>query len=93
MRGYAVTHPAGTVVLPTGPEWDQLIYASAGVMTVETAEGTWVVPPHRALFAPAGADSRIVMHGRVSIRTLYLHRRLRRAAAGVEGDQRPTALA
>jgi len=29
VRGYAVTHPSGTVVLPTEPGWDQLLYASA----------------------------------------------------------------
>jgi hypothetical protein len=39
-RGYAVTHPSGTVVLPTEPGWDQLVYASAGVMTVDTRAGT-----------------------------------------------------
>ncbi len=71
VRGYAVTHPSGTVVLPTGPDWDQLLYASAGVMTVETDGGTWVIPPDRALWAPAGTTHRIVMHGRVSVRTLY----------------------
>ncbi|MDZ4827849.1 MAG: helix-turn-helix transcriptional regulator [Actinomycetota bacterium] len=72
VRGYAVTHPSATVVLPTGPGWDHLLYASAGVMTVETETGTWVVPPHRALWAPDGTPFRIVMHGRVSVRTLYL---------------------
>jgi AraC-like DNA-binding protein len=76
VRGYAVTHPSGTVVLPTEPGWDQLLYASAGVMSVVTEAGIWVIPPHRALWAPAGADHRIVMHGRVSVRTLYLRQRL-----------------
>jgi AraC-like DNA-binding protein len=72
VRGYAVTHPSGTVVLPTADGWDQLLYASTGVMTVEAASGTWVIPPHRALWAPDGVSCRIVMHGRVSVRTLYL---------------------
>ena len=39
MRGYAVTHPAGRVVLPAASGWNQLLFASAGVMTVETAAG------------------------------------------------------
>lgn len=72
VRGYAVTHPPGTIVLPTAPGWNQLVYASRGVMTVESDAGTWVIPPHRALWVPAGADHRIAMHGRVSVRTLYL---------------------
>ena len=32
----------------------QLIYASRGVMTVRTTPGTWVVPPQRAVWIPAG---------------------------------------
>jgi AraC-like DNA-binding protein len=80
-RGYAVTHPTATVVLPTAPGWDQLLYASTGVMTVETDDGTWVVPPHRALWAPDGTRYRIVMHGRVSVRTLYLRSELAAVAA------------
>jgi AraC-like DNA-binding protein len=78
-RGYAVTHPSGTVVLPTAGGWDQLLYASSGVMAVETDGGdggTWVVPPHRALWAPDGTRYRIVMHGRVAVRTLYLRSEL-----------------
>jgi AraC-like DNA-binding protein len=71
VRGYAVTHPTATVVLPTEPGWDHLLYASAGVMTVQSDVGTWVVPPHRALWAPDGIPFRVVMHGRVSVRTLY----------------------
>ena len=63
-------------MLPAASGWNQLLFASAGVMTVETAAGRWVVPPHRALWMPEGARPRIVMHGRVSIRTLYLDCRL-----------------
>ena len=72
VRGYAVTHPPGTVLLPIAPGWNQLLYASRGVMTIESGAGTWVLPPHRALWVPDGADHRIVMHGRVSVRTLYV---------------------
>jgi AraC-like DNA-binding protein len=72
VRGYAVTHPPGTVVLPQPPGWDQLIYASRGVMTVVTGVGTWVVPPHRAVWVPSGLAHRIDLSGRVSLRTLYL---------------------
>jgi AraC-like DNA-binding protein len=71
-RGYAVTHPAGTVVLPQGPGWDQLILAAGGVMTVETPDGLWVLPPHRAAWVPAGVEHRLVMSGTVRLRTLYL---------------------
>jgi len=55
---------------------DQLIYASKGVMTVDTAHGTWVVPPLRAVWIPAGTPHSVAMSGRVSMRTLYMHPRL-----------------
>jgi AraC-like DNA-binding protein len=57
-------------------EWDQLVYASHGVMTVQTSEGTWVVPTHRAVWIPAGIAHTIAMSGLVAMRTLYLKPRL-----------------
>jgi AraC-like DNA-binding protein len=72
VRGLAITYPSGTVVLPTERGWDHLVYAGAGVMSVETTVGTWVIPPHRAVWAPDATPFRIRMHGRVSVRTLYL---------------------
>ena len=55
---------------------DQLVYACAGVMTVITADGTWVVPPNRAVWVPAGVRHRLRMSGQVEMRTLYLRKRL-----------------
>lgn len=49
----------------------QLVFASAGVMTVRTREGLWVVPPLRGVWIPAGTPHSIVMSGVVSMRTLY----------------------
>lgn len=77
VRSYAVTHPSGTVRLPTESGWDLLLYATRGVMTVHSAEGVWVVPPNRALWAPDGRWFRIEMGGRVSVRTLYFRSGLR----------------
>jgi AraC-like DNA-binding protein len=71
-RGYAVTHPPGTVVLPQPPGWHQLLLATSGVLTVETAQGSWVVPPGRAVWVPDGMGHRLVMTGRVRVRALYL---------------------
>jgi AraC-like DNA-binding protein len=51
---------------------DQLVYATRGVMTVRTSEGTWVVPPRRAVWIPAKTAHSILMSGPVSMRTLYL---------------------
>jgi AraC-like DNA-binding protein len=41
-------------------------------MTVQTEDGTWVVPSHRAVWIPAGIDHSILMSGRVEMRTLYI---------------------
>ena len=55
---------------------DQLLFASEGVMTVETSEGVWVVPPLRAVWIPAETWHGVSMSGRVSIRTLYFQPKL-----------------
>lgn len=77
MRGYAVVHPPGQVVLPVEAGWDQLVYAATGVMTVSTADGSWVIPAHRALWVPDGAPATIRTRSRVAVRTLYLATTLR----------------
>jgi AraC-like DNA-binding protein len=53
-------------------EWDQLTYAASGVMRVHTDTASWVVPPHRAVWLPAGVKHYEEMHAPVSVRTLYL---------------------
>lgn len=68
----------GHVVPPHFHHEDQLVYACHGVMTVETGEGTWVVPPQRAVWIPGGIPHSILMSGSVSMRTLYLRPRLLR---------------
>lgn len=62
-------------------DWDQLVYASSGVMTVRTEAGTWIVPAQRAVWIPAGTPHQIRMSGRVSMRTLYLKPGLTRRLA------------
>jgi AraC-like DNA-binding protein len=58
---------------------DQLVFASRGVMTVHTSEGTWVVPPQRGVWIPANVPHRVAMSGAVAMRTLYLRARLVRS--------------
>jgi AraC-like DNA-binding protein len=83
-RRYQVTtlthdYPAGHVIPLHFHDRDQLVYASRGVMTVRTTDGTWVVPTHRAVWIPAAVPHTITMSGMVAMRTLYLKRRLARA--------------
>jgi AraC-like DNA-binding protein len=58
---------------------DQLVYACRGVMSVQSSDGTWVVPPQRAVWIPARVPHSILMSGSVSMRTLYLRARLARS--------------
>src|SRR6478735_478964 len=71
-------YPAGHVVPLHFHDFDQLVYASRGVMTVRTSQGAWVVPTHRAVWIPASVPHTITMSGRVAMRTLYLRPRLAR---------------
>jgi AraC-like DNA-binding protein len=51
---------------------DQLVFASQGVITVETAQGMWILPPSRALWIPSEVPHMVRMSGTVSLRTIYL---------------------
>lgn len=65
-------YAAGHVIPLHFHDWDQLVYASRGVMTVRTSRGTWVVPTDRAVWIPARIPHSIAMSGTVAMRTLYL---------------------
>jgi AraC-like DNA-binding protein len=48
----------------------QLIHPSRGVLRITTSEGTWVVPPQRAVWIPAGVAHAHEAHGPTQMRTL-----------------------
>lgn len=79
LRSYAVIHPRNLGLSERSyAAWDQLAYASRGVMTVATTDGLWIVPPHRAVWIPAGATYSVQTSGRVSLCTLFLRPTLSR---------------
>src|SRR6202041_439227 len=78
-RDYA----AGHVIPSHFHDRDQLVYASRGVMTIRTRDGTWVVPPNRAVWIPAEIAHSIRMSGAAAMRTLYLKPRI---AKGLPAD-------
>jgi AraC-like DNA-binding protein len=45
-------------------------------MSVQTDDGTWIVPPNRSVWIPARVGHSITMSGRVSMRTIYFLPRL-----------------
>lgn len=65
-------YASGHVVPEHFHDQDQLLHAARGVMTVRSPRGTWVVPPHRALWVPAGTPHTLAMSGSVKMKTLYL---------------------
>src|ERR1700733_13920248 len=50
----------------------QLAWASAGVLTVLTEGATWVLPPTRALWIPAGLHHETGASGQATMRSVYV---------------------
>jgi len=68
-----------TFPMPAGTRFDwhthedhQLAWAASGVLTVLTAGATWVLPPTRALWIPAGLPHETASDGRATMRSLYI---------------------
>jgi AraC-like DNA-binding protein len=52
--------------------WVQLLYASDGVMRVQTDAGVWIIPPRRALLIAPGVPHEVTMLSQVNMRALYI---------------------
>ena len=76
-------YPAGFHVPEHAHGSDQLVYATHGVMELSAGQSFWVIPPHFAIWIPAGTRHRIRMPAPVAMRTLYVRQRL---AAGLPGS-------
>ncbi len=50
----------------------QLVYATSGVTILSTNDASYVAPPQRAIWIPAGVEHEVRCRGRVLIRTLYI---------------------
>ncbi len=72
IRTLAVTFGDGHHIEPHAHPWGQLIYASTGVMRVRAGDTLWLVPPARAVWAPAGLRHEIWARGDFAMRTLYV---------------------
>ncbi|MGV7121513.1 helix-turn-helix domain-containing protein [Sphingopyxis sp. 550A] len=65
-------YPAGYIDPMHSHDHIQILYASTGVMSVRTPETSFVIPPQRAIWLPAGMKHEVACRGPVSLRTLYL---------------------
>jgi len=81
----AADHDPGAAVIvvtfpmPVGLVFDwhthsdhQLAWAASGVLTVRTDSATWMLPPTRALWIPAGLAHETLSAGAATMRTLYI---------------------
>ena len=64
--------PDGSRIAPHRHPRAQLVFATHGVMVVSTDQGSWVVPPNRAVWVPANTEHAIRTWGEVAMRTLYI---------------------
>lgn len=71
VRPFAVGFTKSFTFAKSRSPWHELIYASEGVMSIHTVSGSWVVPPHRAVWVPAGIERRIEVAAGLSMRSLY----------------------
>jgi AraC-like DNA-binding protein len=71
VRCLAATYYGGFHIKPHRHHLGQLIYAAAGVMRVRAGDTLWIVPPARAVWAPADVEHEIRALGDFRMRTLY----------------------
>ncbi len=60
------------VELHTHP-WPQLTFSTRGVIRLSTADGSYIVPPSRALWVPADVAHSISLIEDAELRTVYVH--------------------
>ncbi len=53
--------------------WPQLTFSTRGVIRLSTADGSYIVPPSRALWVPANVAHSVALIEDAELRTIYLH--------------------
>lgn len=70
--GFEDDYPAGFVDPFHSHERAQLCYANSGVMMIVTEKSSFVLPPRRAIWLPAGMTHKAICRGPVNIHTLFI---------------------
>jgi AraC-like DNA-binding protein/quercetin dioxygenase-like cupin family protein len=65
-------YTAGTLLPSHKHKRGQCLYAIVGVLTITTTEGSWVVPPRRALWIPPGMPHAVQMSGPTALHSAYV---------------------
>ncbi|WCK80156.1 AraC family transcriptional regulator [Agrobacterium fabrum] len=79
--GFSMDYPHGLASGMHRHRKAQLVYAISGMMHVETAEASFLLPPTKALFLPADVEHSIRMEGDVAMREVFMNRNLGEAIA------------
>lgn len=72
LRSVGLSFSDGHVLHQHSHPWGQLIFAASGTMRVLAGDALWLVPPGRALWAPAGVRHEIQARGALAMRTIYV---------------------
>lgn len=64
---------ADTLVELHSHPWPQLTFSTRGVIRLSTQDGSYIVPPSRALWVPADMPHSITLIEDAELRTIYLH--------------------
>jgi AraC-like DNA-binding protein len=68
----AKSYPSGYTGFRHSHPRAQFLYAESGTMKVTTDRGTWIVPPHRAVWFPPNCPHQTDALSAVEMRTLYI---------------------
>jgi len=83
LRARRLHMAADSEVLPHQHPWAQLSFCSAGAVRLTAAEGTYLVPPSRALWIPPGVEHAVTGLEEVDLLTLYFHQPRGQCGPGV----------
>ncbi|MFC4296248.1 helix-turn-helix domain-containing protein [Novosphingobium tardum] len=72
VMGFDDSYPAGFVDPPHAHQRAQLTYCEKGVMTVISAANSFILPPRRAIWLPAGTVHEVHCRNAVASYTLYI---------------------
>ena len=76
-------------IVPHAHPWGQLTTSATGVVRLTVADGTYIVPPSRALWVPPGVEHAVSVVEDADLRTLYLHQPEGRCGPDVSRAQEP----
>jgi AraC-like DNA-binding protein len=79
-----------TRVVPHQHPWAQVAISATGVVRLTASDGTYIVPPSRAVWIPPGLEHAVTVVEDADLLTLYLHQPRGRCGPGVaRGDEAP----